>query len=110
MKLLNNLIKCIKINYKIVFIILIIIGSFYWWELRPSQIKSTCAEWALIRAKAIENGYIDSFYKNNPNTNVNEVTRYLSKKYKTDSILRLSEYNEKQYDDAYSRCLHEHGI
>jgi len=106
----NTIVKFVKKNYKILLTALLIVGSFYWWGFRPSQIKSECAEWALIRAKAMENGYLDSFYEQNPDTNVAEVTKYLSEKYKTDSTLRLSTYDEKQYDDAYSRCLHEHGM
>lgn len=62
-ELLNKIIKFIKTNYKILLIILIIVGAFYWWEFRPSQIKSECAKWALEKANDSEGMYEEDVYR-----------------------------------------------
>lgn len=62
-ELFNGIIKFIKKNYKILLIILIIIGAFYWWEFRPSRIKSECAKWALEKANDSEGMYEEDMYR-----------------------------------------------
>lgn len=35
-----------KIHYKIVILILVVVGTFYWFQVRPAQIKKECAHYA----------------------------------------------------------------
>lgn len=51
MKVLNILLKQMKNHYKIIIIVLLAIGAFYWFEWRPLHIKSTCENSALKGAQ-----------------------------------------------------------
>ncbi len=48
----------IKLNaWKFIILIIIIIGgSFYWYELRPVQIKKNCADTARVQINRGDNG------------------------------------------------------
>lgn len=53
----------------IAFLLLLIIGWFYWFQWRPSQIRKTCAisakEWVKQDEKALYNPHVDRGYKTN---------------------------------------------
>jgi len=54
-----------KMNKRIlILIILVIVGLFYWYEWRPSQIKKYCNQWALDKSKTSDTTYNREGYEN----------------------------------------------
>lgn len=74
--------KIKQYKYIIILTLIILGGVFYWFEFRPSNIRSSCALWA--RDKAVKE---------------NEAETGDNKSYQT-----------KAYDDYYKRCLREKGL
>ncbi len=70
MKKITQIIKIItqyvKINYKIILLVLSVIGSFYWWQIRPSHIRSHCEIWMIGQVRDNRNYSNESvnFYYN----------------------------------------------
>jgi len=62
-------------------ILVLIMGIFYWFELRPSNIKKGCAIWAIDKA-------------------INQYGNYGDSK----------KYQPAVYDDYFERCLREKGL
>lgn len=48
---MKKIIEYIKNNYKIIFAILLVLGAFCWFQVRPAHVKSICAQWALVKAQ-----------------------------------------------------------
>ena len=103
-------------NWLIFGIVLVIVFLFYWWQIRPSQIKSACREVAYLRAKAISlrtnsdtDLYTRYFSTANPPT-YKGLNDFLKNRYKNYADLRLQVYDQKDFNTEYSRCLHENGI
>lgn len=63
-------------------VILILIALFYWFQIRPSQIRSSCAFGA--------QGTIKYLSEHNPRVNVS--------------------YFENKYNEYYQICLHQKGL
>ena len=116
-KVFLNKVKMTKAKtWLIISIILVVIFSFYWWQVRPVHIKSACSEIAYLRAKAIalrtDSGtdlYTTYFSTANPPT-YGGLNRILENRYKNYADLRLQSYDQKNFNSEYSRCLHEYGL
>ncbi|MCK4797620.1 MAG: hypothetical protein KAT05_09575 [Spirochaetes bacterium] len=48
--------KIIKENWFKIVVLLILVGLFYWYEYRPSEIKKQCNKESVEKAKNIEDG------------------------------------------------------
>lgn len=48
--------KFIKENWFKIIILLVLVGLFYWYEWRPSEIKKDCNKEAVEKARSVEDG------------------------------------------------------
>ena len=60
---INNVVLSIKNNFKVIAVLILIVGSFYWFELRPSMIKKYCSSFAVnISLSADQSTYDQKTY------------------------------------------------
>ena len=100
-------------NYKLfILLTLILIGAFYWWQIRPAHIRSSCSQIAVLRAK--EGSYSTDLYNtyesSTSSITYNGFNTFLEKEYKNDKDFAGQTYDTKDYNFEYSRCLHEYCI
>lgn len=77
----------------LIVIVFLVLSWFYWFQYRPSKIRSSCV--VLSREKAIEQMKIQA-----------QMTSVVDIK----EAAKRNLFNTKIYDDYYSRCLNEYGI
>ena len=114
MKNFKEILEKIK-NYeykRFILFILVICGIFYWWQIRPTHIRSSCSQIAVLRAKEVSysNDLYNTYESSTSSITYNGFNTFLEKEYKTDKNFTLAGYDTKDYNFEYSRCLHEYGI
>lgn len=113
---LDTIIRFIKKNYKIILIIVLIVFVFYWWELRPSHIKSECGEISYLRAKASSLKYdvgtdlYSIYFDQSKNPTYKGLNKFLKDRYKNYWDLKHQTYEKEDYEWEYPRCLKEYGL
>jgi hypothetical protein len=97
-----------KSNLLILLAALVVIFSFYWFQIRPSNIRSFCANWALVRADADTLGVHDKYVSSG---STGPYQDFLNQYYKNNTMAFYhSIYDQDDYSTYYSRCIHENGI
>lgn len=81
---------------KVVIASLLVLALFYWFQLRPSQIKKTCARQSQLTAHQM---YLQELEKY-PTSNKKEIERV-----RTEGI-----FLNEQYDGIYKQCLSSKGL
>jgi hypothetical protein len=111
MKTINKIIQYVKDNYKVILFILCVVGIFYWYEIRPSIIRSGCYNQA--KDQAIEKGKTEDSAtylfdrehwdpKNGPEpAYINEHLTIISKN---------NSFNSNDYNTYYKWCLESKGL
>lgn len=87
--------KVLKKNKWFVLTILVIVGWFYWFQYRPSNMQSACAQSAKDKA--------------------NEELRFIADRPgggwgAIDEAAHSGRYNDEDYRFYYEQCLNEHGL
>lgn len=95
-----------------ILLIFIVSLAFYWWQIRPANIKSSCSHIAVLYAK--EGSYSTDLYSIyislTSSPTYNGFVSFLEQRYQSDHNFVLQSYDTKDYNFNYSRCTHEYGL
>jgi hypothetical protein len=90
----------------------VVIFVFYWWQIRPTHIKSVCSEISFLRAKSYQydTDIWDLYLSLTSSPTYKGFNFFLKRKYKNNKNFLLEEFDTKDYNSEYSRCVHEYGL
>lgn len=98
----------LKANKVLIVVVLMIVGWFYWFQLRPSEIRKNCAKESVDKARSlVTSNYqkiLDECQSNQYRSDCNTEKNNLSYQQ------RDPRYKQEGYESYYSRCLQERGL